>query len=232
MTETLHSKRSRLTPRPKKTLSKKEQRLPLSVLLLGLGAVLALAVTSWLGFLDSRKDVSLEIKEVKKAETSEVQLTGARYRGLTPNGKPYEITSVLANEATDGSGRVEMDQPTATVTMQNGSIINLRSEAGVFNKQTDIVTMTGKVIVLQPDKNLQLDTEALKADLRAGEMQSNTPVLVQDIDRRINADSMRVYGNGSRIIFGGAAKMIIRNSNTLLPNQNSPPNMKSSKTNS
>ena len=232
MTETRQSKRSWLTPRPKNLAPQKERRLPLSMLLLGLGAALALAVTSWLGFLDSSKDVSLEIKEAKKTETGEVQLTGARYRGLTPNGKPYEITSVLANEATDGSGRVEMDQPTVTVTMQNGSIINLRSEEGVFNKKTDIVTMTGKVIVRQPDKNLQLDTEALKADLRAGEMQSNTPVLVQDIDRRINADSMRVYDNGSRIIFGGAAKMIIRNSNTISPNQNPPPTIKSYKTNS
>ena len=231
MTETLQSKRSWLTPRPKNLVSQKERRLPLSMLLLGLGAALALAVTSWLGFLDSRNDVSLEIKDVKKTEPREVQLTGARYRGLTPNGKPYEITSVLANEATDGSGRVEMDQPTATVTMQNGSIINLRSEEGIFNKKTDIVTMTGKVIVLQPDKNLQLDTEALKADLRAGEMQSNTPVLVQDIDRRINADSMRVYDNGSRIIFGGTAKMIIRNSNTISPSQNPPLTIKSSKIN-
>ena len=232
MMETLQSKRSRLTPRPKNLASQKERRLPLSMLLLGLGAALALAVTSWLGFLDSRKDVSLEIKEVKKAETGEVQLTGARYRGLTPNGKPYEITSVLANEATDGSGRVKMNQPTATVTMQNGSVINLQSEEGVFNKQTDIVTMTGKVIVRQPDKNLQLDTEALKADLRAGEMQSNTPVLVQDIDRRINADSMRVYDNGSRIIFGGTARMIIKDRNTISPNQNTPPTIKPSKTNS
>ena len=232
MTETLQSKRSRLTPRPKNLTPQKERRLPLSMFLLGLGAALALAVTSWLGFLDSNKDVSLEIKEVKKAETGEVQLTGARYRGLTPTGKPYEITSVFANEATDGSGRVEMDQPTATVTMHNGSIINLRSEEGVFNKQTDIVTMTGKVTVLQPDKNLQLDTETLIADLRAGEMQSNTPVLVQDVDRRINADSMRTYNNGSRIIFGGAAKMIIRNSNTISPNQNPPPTIKLPKTNS
>ena len=231
MKKTLQSKRSRLAPRTKDLRSPEKRRLPLSILLLSFGAALALAVTSWLGFSDSRKDVSLEIIEVKKARTAEVQLTGARYRGLTPNGKPYEITSELANEAADGSGQVLMDKPTATVTMQNGSVINLRSEEGVFNKQTDIVTMTGKVIVLQPDRNLQLDTEALKADLGAGEMQSNTPVLVQDIDRRINADSMKIYDNGSRIIFGGKAKMVIRNSNTISPNQNRPPSMKSSKTN-
>ena len=232
MTETLQSKRSRLTPRTKPLRSPTERRLPLSLLLLGLGAALALAVTSWLGFVDSNKDVSLEIKEVKKAETGKVELTGARYRGLTPNGKPYEITSALANEATDGSGRVEMDKPTATVTMQNGSVVNLRSEEGIFNKQTNIVTMTGKVVVLQPDRNLQLDTEALRADIGAGEMQSNVPIRFQDIDRRINADSMKVYNNGSRIIFGGTATMIIKNSNTISTNPKPQPIIKSPKSNS
>ena len=33
----------------------------------------------------------------------------------------------------------------------------------------------------------------------------------------INADSMQVYDNGARIVFGGAAKMIIKNSNVIAP---------------
>ena len=163
------------------------------------------------------KDVSLEIKEVKRAESGEVQLTGARYRGLTPAGKPYEITAAKANEAPDGSGRVDMDQPTAVLITRNGSLVNMHANSGIFNKQTDIVSMSGAVVVTQPDRNLRLDTEALEANLKAGEMHSNVAVQVQDIDRRINADSMQAYDNGARIVFGGAAKMIIKNSNTIAP---------------
>ena len=48
-------------------------------------------------------------------------------------------------------------------------------------------------------------------------MHSDVAVHVQDIDRRINADSMQVYDNGARIVFGGAAKMIIKNSNGIAP---------------
>ena len=186
-------------------------------MLVGVGAVLTLAVASWLGLLANGKDVSLEIKELKTAESGEVQLTGARYRGLTPAGKPYEITAAKANEATDGSGRVDMDQPTAVLMMRNGSLVKLQSNSGIFNKQTDIVSMSGAVVVTQPDRNLRLDTETLEANLKAGEIYSDVPVQVQDIDRRINADSIRVYDNGARIVFGGAAKMIIKNSNTIAP---------------
>ena len=217
MAETNSARKSRFTPRTKTAQTTSERRYPLSLLLVGVGAVLTLAVASWLGLLANGKDVSLEIKELKTAESGEVQLTGARYRGLTPAGKPYEITAAKANEATDGSGRVDMDQPTAVLMMRNGSLVKLQSNSGIFNKQTDIVSMSGAVVVTQPDRNLRLDTETLEANLKAGEMYSDVPVQVQDIDRRINADSIRVYDNGARIVFGGAAKMIIKNSNTIAP---------------
>ena len=214
MTETPASKRSRFTPRQKTVDTPSQRRLPLSLLLLGIGAALTIAVSSWLGFLANGQDVSLEIKEVESKETSEVQLSGARYRSLTPGGNPYEITAALANESPDGSGRVDMNQPTAVVTLRDGSIVNLKSDVGVFDKQTNIVTMSGAVVVIQPDRQLRLDTEILEANLKAGEMHSDVPVLVQDIDRRINADSMKVYDSGSRIIFGGTTKMIIKNKKT------------------
>ncbi|MDA1150459.1 MAG: LPS export ABC transporter periplasmic protein LptC [Proteobacteria bacterium] len=219
MAEKNSARKSRFTPRTKTAQTNIERRYPLSLLLVGVGVVLTLAVASWLGLglLANGKDVSLEIKELERAESGEVQLTGARYRGLTPAGKPYEITATKANEATDGSGRVDMDQPTAVLMMRNGSLVKLQSNSGIFNKQTDIVSMSGAVVVTQPDRNLRLDTETLEANLKAGEMHSDVPVQVQDIDRRINADSMQVYDNGARIVFGGAAKMIIKNSNTIAP---------------
>jgi LPS export ABC transporter protein LptC len=113
-----------------------------------------------------------------------------------------------------------MDQPTAVLIMRNGSLVNMHANSGIFNKQTDIVSMSGAVVVTQPDRNLRLDTEALEANLKAGEMHSDVPVQVQDIDRRINADSMQVYDDGARIVFGGAAKMIIKNSNAIAPTSN------------
>ena len=95
-------------------------------------------------------------------------------------------------------------------TLRNGSIVNLKSNVGVFNKQTNTVLMSGAVVVVQPDRQLRLDTETLEANLKVGEMHSDVAVFVQDIDRRINADSMKVYDSGSLIIFGGKTKMIIK----------------------
>ena len=73
------ARKSRFTPRAKTAQTTNERRYPLSLLLVGVGAFLTLAVASWLGLLINDKDVSLEITEVKRAESGEVQLTGARF---------------------------------------------------------------------------------------------------------------------------------------------------------
>ena len=78
MTDAPASKRSLFTPRRKTIDTQSQRRLPLSLLLLGIGAALTVGVSSWLGFLANGKDVSLEITEVEGTEQGAVLLSGAR----------------------------------------------------------------------------------------------------------------------------------------------------------
>jgi len=103
-----------------------------------------------------------------------------------------------------------MQQPRATITMKNGQIINLQSNYGVFDQPDDVVDMAGDVVVTQPEKNLKLESDALFADLKLGEMRSLVPVTVTDDARRIDAETMTVFGNGDRILFGGTARMVMQ----------------------
>jgi lipopolysaccharide export system protein LptC len=182
----------------------------LSVILLGVGAAITLLVASWLGLLHDASDSKLEIKDVKIEDSGEITLTGARYQGVTSGGQPFQVTADKASEASDGSGRIDMQQPRATITMKNGQIIQLQSNYGVFDQPNDQVDMTGSVVVLQPSKNLKLTSEALFADLQLGEMRSLVPVIVTDDKRRIDAATMTVFDNGERILFGGTARMVMQ----------------------
>ena len=182
----------------------------LSVILLGVGAAITLLVASWLGLLYDASDSKLEIKEVTIEDSGEITLTGARYQGVTSGGQPFQVTAEKASEASDGSGRIDMQQPRATITMKNGQVIQLQSNYGIFDQPNDQVDMTGSVVVLQPSKNLKLTSEALFADLQLGEMRSLVPVIVTDDKRRIDAASMTVFDNGERILFGGTARMVMQ----------------------
>jgi len=208
------SKRRQFSPRTRSVQDEQRPSRRLSVVLVGVGVAVTLVVASWLGFLHQSGDSKLEIKEVKIANSGEIALTGARYQGVTSSGQPFLITADQASEANDGSGRIDMQQPRATITMKNGQIIKLQSNYGVFDQPDDVVDMAGDVVVTQPAKNLKLASDALFADLKLGEMRSLVPVTVTDDARRIDAETMTVFDNGDRIQFGGTARMVMQTTNT------------------
>ena len=206
--------RRQFTPRARSVGDEPRGSRRLSAILLGVGAAITLLVASWLGLLYDANDSKLEIKEVTIENSGEITLTGARYQGVTSGGQPFQVTADQASEASDGSGRIDMQQPRATITMKNGQVIQLQSNYGIFDQPNDQVDMTGSVVVLQPSKNLKLTSEALFADLQLGEMRSLVPVIVTDDKRRIDASTMTVFDNGERILFGGTARMVLQTGKT------------------
>ena len=202
--------RRQFTPRTRSVGDDPRGSRRLSVILLGVGAAITLLVASWLGLLHDASDSKLEIKDVTIEDSGEITLTGARYQGVTSGGQPFKVTADQASEAGDGSGRIDMQQPRATITMKNGQVIQLQSNYGIFDQPNDQIDMTGSVVVLQPSKNLKLTSEALFADLQLGEMRSLVPVIVTDDKRRIDAATMTVFDNGERILFGGTARMVMQ----------------------
>ena len=207
------SKLRQFTPRTRSVQDEQRPSRRLSVILVGIGVAVTLIVASWLGFLSQSGDSVLEIKEVEISDSGEIALTGARYQGVTSSGQPFLITADQASEANDGFGRIDMKQPRATITTKNGQIIKLQSNRGVFDQPDDVVDMSGNVVVTQPAKNLRLVSDALFADLKLGEMRSLVPVTVTDDARRIDAETMTVFDNGARILFGGTARMVMQSTN-------------------
>ena len=204
------SKRRPFTPRKRAVLDEKRPSRRLSIILVGIGVAVTLMVASWLGFLHQSGESKVEIKDVKISNIGETVLTGARYQGVTSSGQPFLLTAEQASEANDGSGRVDMQQPRATITMKNGQIIKFQSNYGVFDQPDDVVDMAGDVVVTQPAKNLKLESDSLFADLKLGEIRSLVPVTVTDDTRRIDAETMTVFDNGDRILFGGNARMVMQ----------------------
>ena len=204
------SKRRQFTPRTRFVQDEPRPSRRLSAVLVGIGVAFTLLVASWLGFLHKSGDSKLEFKDAKIADSSEIALTGARYQGFTSAGQPFLITADQASEANDGSGRIDMQQPRAAITMKNGQIIKLQSNSGVFDQPDDEVDMVGNVVVTQSEKNLKFVSDSLFADLKLGEMRSPVPVTVTDDARRIDAETMTVFDDGNRILFGGVARLVMQ----------------------
>ena len=209
--DTSQKKLNRFTPKKRASSAEKSTLMRPSILLTGAGLIALAAAIGWLSLFTKTKDVRVSIKNIEVADDGATQLTGARYKGTTKTGKTYEITATTAIEENNGSGIIQMVEPTGFITQSNGGRINITALNGAFLQSDNVVDLKGMVVLKQTKQNVTMTTEALLANLDAGEMQSDLPVEVTSPDAHITGQNIRVTDDGNVMMFGGTSKMILHN---------------------
>ena len=207
--DTSQKKLNRFTPKKRASSAEKSTLMRPSIFLTGAGLIALAAAIGWLSLFSKTNDVRVSIKNIKVADDGATQLTGARYKGTTKTGKTYEITATTAIEENNGSGIIQMVEPTGFITQSNGGRINITALNGAFLQSDNVVDLKGMVVLKQTKQNVTMTTEALLANLDAGEMQSDLPVEVTSPDAHITGQNIRVTDDGNVMMFGGTSKMIL-----------------------
>ena len=209
--DTSQKKLNRFTPKKRASSAEKSTLMRPSILLTGAGLIALAAAIGWLSLFTKTNDVRVSIKNIEVADDGATQLTGARYKGTTKTGKTYEITATTAIEENNGSGIIQMVEPTGFITQSNGGRINITALNGAFSQSDNVVDLKGMVVLKQTKQNVTMTTEALLANLDAGEMQSDLPVEVTSPDAHITGQNIRVTDHGNVMMFGGTSKMVLHN---------------------
>jgi lipopolysaccharide export system protein LptC len=204
-------KLTRFTPKKRVSSAKKPIFLRPSILLTGAGLTALAAAVGWLGLYTNTSDVRVSIKNIEVAEDGATQLTGARYKGTTKSGKTYEITAANAIEKNNGSGIIQMVEPTGFITQSDGGRINITALNGAFSQTDNLFDLKGMVVLEQTKHKVTMTTEALQGNIDAGEMQSDVPVEVTSPDAHITGQNIRVTDHGNVMMFGGSSKMVLHN---------------------
>ena len=179
-----------------------------SILFISLGLVLTFVTVLWLGFFTQPAEIKLEVTDVKIDDAGDIELTGAIYKGLTENGEAFEVTAKIASERS--SGAVDMESPTAQLFRNDGDLIDLSSQNGLYFPDSSRIELDGDVVMTSQDMGLTLLALSLSANLADGSMFSEEPVRVERSDGIVTANAMEVTGKGKRIIFKGNARMTLQ----------------------
>jgi LPS export ABC transporter protein LptC len=179
-----------------------------SILFISLGLVLTFVTVLWLGFFTQPAEIKLEGTDVKIDEAGDIELTGAIYKGRTENGEAFEVTAKIASERS--SGAVDMESPTAQLFRNDGDLIDLSSQNGLYFPDSSRIELDGDVVMTSQDMGLTLLALSLSANLADGSMFSEEPVRVERSDGFVTANAMEVTGKGKRIIFKGDARMTLQ----------------------
>ncbi|WP_438995911.1 LPS export ABC transporter periplasmic protein LptC [Candidatus Puniceispirillum sp.] len=201
----------RFTPKKRASSAEKPTLLRPSVLLTGAGLTVLAAAIGWLGLYTKTSDVRVSIANIEVADDGATELTGARYKGTTKTGKTYEINATNAIERNNGSGIIQLSEPTGFITQSDGGRINITALNGAFSQTDNLVDLAGMVVLEQTKQNVTMTTEALRANIDAGEMQSDVPVEVVSPDAHITGQNIRVTDHGNVMMFGGKSKMVLHN---------------------
>ena len=179
-----------------------------SILFISLGLVLTFVTVLWLGFFTQPAEIKLEVTDVKIDDAGDIELTGAIYKGRTENGEAFEVTAKIASERS--SGAVDMESPTAQLFRNDGDLIDLSSQNGLYFPDSSRIELDGDVVMTSQDMGLTLLALSLSANLADGSMFSEEPVRVERSDGFVTAKAMEVTGKGKRIIFKGDARMTLQ----------------------
>ena len=179
-----------------------------SILFISLGLVLTFVTVLWLGFFTQPAEIKLEVTDVKIDDAGDIELTGAIYKGRTENGEAFEVTAKIASERS--SGAVDMESPTAQLFRNDGDLIDLSSQNGLYFPDSSRIKLNGDVVMTSQDMGLTLLALSLSANLADGSMFSEEPVRVERSDGFVTANAMEVTGKGKRIIFKGDARMTLQ----------------------
>lgn len=131
----------------------------------------------------------IELKEEVQEDTSFVNV---EYKGLTQNGSPYTVKSEYANINEENEDLVHMTYITAKYYYEDGGIITITSDEGLFNKNTGDINFIKNVKMIDQENNiLTSDNLDMMATEEYANAYNNVEVFTYD-GQTIVADQIKV----------------------------------------
>ena len=137
------------------------------------------------------------------------RLEGATYKGNTADGDAYVLFADVATEDADQQGLIEMLAPRAKLDQPDQQSLTIRSNEGVYYADDEELQLTGRVVIVQPDTGYTLYTEAARAWLDAGIVESTDDVHGYGPDSMITSKGMVISRPDNNVIITGKSALVI-----------------------
>jgi lipopolysaccharide export system protein LptC len=150
------------------------------------------------------------IQEVPPDEAgkSEVTVQDVTYDGKDDKGRPFSITADSASHLDGDDRHISLKKPLADIVMSSGAYVALTANAGMLDRDADIITLNGDVTLFH-DNGLSFQTDSATINLKEKTAQGSDVVEGQNGDGELISEGFRVLDDGDTIHFTGKAYMKI-----------------------
>jgi lipopolysaccharide export system protein LptC len=132
----------------------------------------------------------------------------ARYSGTDSKDRPFTITADRATQRPEEPEAIDLDALQADITLADGTWLALTASSGVYRREAQTLRLEGPVNVFSDD-GFKFDAESADIDLASGTVESDRPVRGQGPLGLLNANTFRAVGEGRRLFFTGAVKLVV-----------------------
>jgi lipopolysaccharide export system protein LptC len=191
------------------------------LLRIGIPAVVVLTSIGWVGIpillrpLSALSKLPVDLGSVVVSGTK-IMMQQPRISGFTRENHRYDLTAQAAGQDLKNPDLVELQGIHATMEMQDDGSVRLTANNGLYNSKTEVLTLTGNVVVTTTNGQQALLSEAV-VDTRAGNIISESAVYVKTPTATINANRMEVAEGGDLMRFErGVTVMLLPESETTV----------------
>ena len=150
---------------------------------------------------------------IDQSEAENLRMVNARFTGTDASRRPYMITADSADQANASAVIIALDAPKADIELSNGAWVALTSTAGSFNRNRQILELSGGVNLFH-DSGYEFKTDSAVIDLAAGDATGTEPIAGQGPFGQLQAEGFRIYNRGERVLFTGKSSLTLKPKST------------------
>jgi LPS export ABC transporter protein LptC len=139
------------------------------------------------------------------AKPDQITSSNASIAGRDKNNRPFEINATSGEQDKVIENLVHMQRVTGVFERPNGAKLDVRSDTGQFDRKGNDLQLTGNVVFSEGSRfTARMEKAAINTLDQSLSSQSAVKVDMQGT--MIEADSLTVTGEGTRILFKGGVK--------------------------
>ena len=138
-----------------------------------------------------------------------ITMDAPRMAGFTRDGRAYEMTATSASQDLKKPQTLELKDIRAKMELQDGVLVNVTADTGVYDTKTEALVMRQNVVVATSTGTEVRMIETF-LDMRKGQVLSEKPVEVVLPNGKVNANQMEVVNSGAVVYFRGGVTMLMQ----------------------
>lgn len=146
--------------------------------------------------------------DLTKEEIVQNELLNPKFESMDKKSQPYIITADKAVQGSKNKDLIMLDRPKGSMTMKNGSVVNMHSQTGAYRQDTERFFLQGGVY-LKHVEGYTLESEEAHIDLKEKFVWSERKVKGRGPDIEVDAAGMHANGKTGEIVFVGPARLVL-----------------------